>query len=63
MTSPVFTSVGVASILAHLLLIGASLVLKGIALNQSSRPARFVSASAALVLGLLVREKTEKEAA
>jgi hypothetical protein len=41
MTFMVLSSVGVAGILAHLLLIGASLVLKGVALKHTSRPDRF----------------------
>jgi regulator of protease activity HflC (stomatin/prohibitin superfamily) len=53
MTSPVLSSVGVAGILAHLLLIGASLVLKGIALKQTSRPARFALNAGALALAAL----------
>ncbi|MEO5959594.1 MAG: SPFH domain-containing protein [Opitutaceae bacterium] len=56
MTSQVFSSLGVASILAHLLLIGASLVLKGLALQQRSVFARllFVAASLATAAIALV---------
>src|SRR6185312_6423125 len=53
-----FLSVGgVASILAHLLLVGAGLVLKGLALKQPKTAARFAVMSAALacvVTGLVL---------
>jgi uncharacterized membrane protein YqiK len=53
MTSTVFDSFGVASLLAHLLLIGASLVLKGLALKQTSRLARWALAGTAIACGAL----------
>ncbi|MEO6004750.1 MAG: SPFH domain-containing protein [Opitutus sp.] len=53
MTSTVLNSIGVASLLAHLLLLGASLVLKGIALSQRSTLARILFGLAAVVLAAL----------
>ena len=50
MTSSVLSSFGVASLLAHLLLISASLVLNGIALSQRRPLLRALFTAAALVL-------------
>ena len=50
MTSTVLSSLGVASLLAHLLLMGASLVLNGVALNQRNALARLLLATFALAL-------------
>ena len=50
MTSTVLSSLGVASLLAHLLLMGASLVLNGVALNQRNALSRLLLATFALAL-------------
>ncbi len=52
MNAQLLTFGGVASIFAHLVLIGASLVLKGLALKQRTLPARLLFGSASLVLVL-----------
>ena len=45
-------SIGIAGVLAHLLLIGASLVLKGLALKQRTLPKRLLFAAASVALGV-----------
>ena len=52
MTSQILSIGGAASILAHLLLVGASLVLLGLALKQRSLIARFTALAAALACGV-----------
>lgn len=51
MTAPVFSLLSVASILAHLLLLGASLVLKGLALKSRSTLTRLLFVSGSLAAG------------
>ena len=51
MTSAVLSPAGVAALLAHLLLIGAALVLKGLALQQRVLARRLAFAVAAVVCG------------
>ena len=50
MTSLVFSGLAIAGVLAHLLLIGAALVLKGLALQNRPLPQRLTFASLATVL-------------
>jgi uncharacterized membrane protein YqiK len=52
MISAVLSPAGVAALLAHLLLVGSSLVLKGLALQQRTLGRRLTLGAAALVLGV-----------
>lgn len=57
MSSQILSVAGVAGILAHLLLVGAGLVLKGLALKQRKPGARFavmLAASACILTGLVL---------